>query len=73
MTDGEAAQVEVDALFALVTARYGARLDPQQLEGLHRAIEAIVDQARAVRAVRLVNTDEPTPAFRAHRRDEPAR
>ena len=73
MTDREAAQAEVEALFALVTARYGARLDAKQRDGLRSAIEAVVEQARAVRAVRLANTDEPAPAFRAYRRDEPAR
>lgn len=72
MTDGEAAKAEVEALFALVTARYGARLDAQQREGVRKAIESIVEQARAVRAVRLDNGDEPTPAFRAYRADEPA-
>jgi hypothetical protein len=70
MMDREAAQAEVDALFALVSARYGARLDSQQLDGVRKAIEAIVEQARAVRAVRLGNADEPTPPFRAHRGDE---
>ena len=73
MTDREAAKAEVEALFALVSARYGARLDAQQLEGVRKAIEGIVEQARAVRAVRLGNADEPTPAFRAYRADEPAR
>jgi hypothetical protein len=70
MTDREAAQAEVEALFALVSARYGARLDAQQLDGVRKAIEAIVEQARAVRAVRLGNADEPTPGFRAVRADE---
>ena len=70
MTDGQSAQAEVDALFALVRARYGARLDAAQLEGLRKAIEGIVEQARAVRAVRLENVDEPVPAFRAYRADE---
>ena len=70
MTDREAAPAEVDALFALVAARYGARLSAKQLDSLHKAIEAVVDQARAVRAVRLANADEPTPAFRAYRVDE---
>jgi hypothetical protein len=70
MTDGQSAQAEVDALFALVCARYGARLDAAQLEGLRKAIEGIVEQARAVRAVPLENVDEPTPAFRAYRADE---
>ena len=70
MTDREAAPAEVDALLALVTARYGARLNAAQLDGLRRAIEAVVDQARAVRAVRLGKADEPTPPFRAYRGDE---
>ena len=57
--DDETMAAEVAALFAIVKARYGARLDEAQLEGVRKAIEAIVEQARVVRAVRLGNADEP--------------
>jgi hypothetical protein len=69
----DSAAAEVAALFALVSARYGGRLDARQLEGVRKAIEAIVEQARAVRAVRLGNADEPYPTFRPYRADEAPR
>ena len=40
---------------------------------VRKAIEAIVEQARAVRAVRLGNADEPYPTFRPYRADEAPR
>jgi hypothetical protein len=67
------AAAEVAALFALVSARYGSRLDAAQLEGVRKAIEAIVEQARAVRAVRLNNADEPYQTLRPYRGDEAPR
>ena len=69
----DSAAAEVDALLALVSARYGSRLDVRQLEGVRKAIEGIVEQARAVRAVRLGNADEPYPTFRPYRADEAPR
>jgi hypothetical protein len=72
-TSPDSAAAEVAALFALVSARYGGRLDAPQLEGVRKAIEAIVDQARAVRAVRLGNGDEPYQTFRPYRADEAPR
>ena len=67
------AAAEEAALFALVTARYGSRLDARQLDGVRKAIEGIVEQARAVRAVRLGNGDEPYQTFRPYRADEAPR
>jgi len=77
MVDREAgndpAATEVEALFAVVRARYGARLDAEQLEGVRKGIEAAVEAARLVRAVRLVNSDEPYQSFRPYRADEAPR
>jgi hypothetical protein len=53
-----------------VSARYGARLDAAQLEGVRGGVEAIVDAARLVRAVRLGNADEPYQTFHPYRADE---
>jgi hypothetical protein len=69
----DSAALEVAALFALVSARYGSRLDAQQLEGVRKAIEGIVAQARAVRAVRLDNADEPYQTFQPYRAAETPR
>jgi len=60
---------EVDRLFALVRDRYGARLTEAQLDEVRRGIEAIVNGARALRAVRLENADEPMQPFSAFRAD----
>lgn len=55
----EPAANEVDLLFALVRERYGHRLTPEQLEAVRTGVAAIVDGARALRAVRLDNADGP--------------
>ena len=54
---------EVDRLFAMVAERYGARLTAAQLEDVRKGIEAIVTGARALRAVKLANSDEPMQPF----------
>ena len=50
---------EVDLLFALVRERYGPRLTPEELEAVRAGVSAIVEGARALRAVRLDNADGP--------------
>ena len=68
MSDPESAR-EVDTLLALVRERYGARLDADQLDDIRKSIEAIVGAARALRAVRLTNAEEPGQPFAAYRAD----
>ena len=68
MSDPESAR-EVDTLLALVRERYGARLGPAELDDIRKSIEAIVGAARALRAVRLTNADEPGQPFAAYRAD----
>ncbi len=68
MSDPESAR-ELDTLLALVRERYGARLGADQLEDIRKSIEAIVGAARALRAVRLTNADEPGQPFAAYRAD----
>ena len=60
---------EVDRLFALVAERYGARLTPAQLDDVRKGVEAVVTGARALRAVRLANADEPMQPFVPFRAD----
>jgi hypothetical protein len=60
---------EVDRLFAMVAERYGARLTPAQLEDVRKGIEAVVTGARALRAVKLENSDEPMQPFVPFRAD----
>ena len=61
---------EADALFALVRSRYGTRLTAEQLESVRRGVAALVEQAAALRAVRLSNADEPVQRFTPFRSDE---
>ena len=60
---------EVDALFALVRRRYGARLTEAELEGVRKGVQGIVEEARALRAMRLGNADEPFQPFTPFRDD----
>jgi hypothetical protein len=55
----DTARSEVDLLFALVRERYGSRLTPEELEHVRTGVAAIVEGARALRAVRLDNADGP--------------
>jgi len=62
-------QAEIDALFALVQRRYGSRLTPEELEGVRKGVQGVVEGARALRAVRLGNADEPFQPFATFRSD----
>ena len=67
MSEPEAVRAEVEAMLALVRERYGSRLSAEELAGVRTAIEAIVQAAHALRAVRLSNADEPGQPFAAYR------
>ena len=54
---------EAEALFALIRARYGERLNEAQLAELREQVASIVARARPLRAVRLKNSDEPAQPF----------
>jgi hypothetical protein len=69
MSEPETVRAEVDTLFALVRERYGGRLSPEELEAVRKGVEAIVQSARALRAVRLANADEPGQPFAPYRAD----
>jgi hypothetical protein len=62
---------ETDALFEIVRQRYAARLAPEQLDALRKIVGGQVEAARALRAVRLTNADEPFQRFAAYRADDP--
>ena len=54
---------EAEALFEIVRQRYGDRLTLAQLDDLRTIVAAQVEAARALRAVRLANADEPMQPF----------
>jgi hypothetical protein len=59
MSEPEAARSEVELLFSLVRDRYGSRLTPEEVEAVRAGVAAIVEAARALRAVHLDNADGP--------------
>ena len=61
---------EAEALVELLRVRYGDRLTATELEGLRRDVAAIVEQAAALRRVRLDNAAEPAQRFAPFRADE---
>ncbi len=61
--------IEVERRFALVRERYGDRLTPAQLDEVRKNVQGIVQTARALRAVRLENSDEPMQPFIPYRAD----
>jgi hypothetical protein len=54
---------EIEMLMALIEARYGSGLTPEQLDGVRKEVQGVVEAAVALRAVRLANSDEPCPPF----------
>ena len=58
---------EADALFEIVRQRYGARLTSEQLDEVRKIVRAQVEAARALRAMRLTNADEPMQSFAPYR------
>ena len=58
---------EVDALLALVRARYGGRLDDAQWREVEQAVLAVAAASRTLRSVRLQNADAPYPPFQPYR------
>lgn len=58
---------EADALFEIVRQRYGDRLTPEQRDEVRKIVQAQVEAARALRAMRLTNADEPMQPFAPYR------
>jgi hypothetical protein len=60
---------EVEARMALIRQRYGSRLSSEQLDQIRKAVEGIVEGARALRKVRLDGSVEPFQPFAPYRSD----
>lgn len=58
---------EADALFEIVRQRYGDRLAPSLMDEVRKIVQAQVEAARALRAMRLTNADEPMQPFVPYR------
>ena len=49
---------------AIIKARHGDRLTPQQLKEIKKAIEAQLEASKQLHSTPLENGDEPYPPFR---------
>jgi hypothetical protein len=65
--DEAAVTDEADILFALIRARYGARLDAEQLEELRKTVDALVRDVATLRTAAIPEDAEPAQAFVAFR------
>ena len=54
---------EAEILFALIRARYGARLDPTQLADLQKTVEGLVRDVATLRAAEIPDDAEPAQPF----------
>ena len=70
MSDSDTESREARVLFNMVRDRYGDRLDPEELEGVRKGVEAVVEAAEALRSVKLENSDEPFSVFKPYRKEE---
>ena len=59
MSESEAARSEAEILFLLLRERYGSRLTLEDLQAVRTGLEAIVEGAQSLRAVKLDNADGP--------------
>lgn len=67
MSDPTKQDPEADALFEIVRQRYGDRLTPSLMDEVRKIVQAQVEAARALRAIRLTNADEPVQPFAPYR------
>jgi hypothetical protein len=54
---------EAEILFALIRARFGARLDAAQLEDVKKTVEGLVRDVMALRATPMPDDAEPAQPF----------
>ena len=71
MTEAAKPDQEADALFEIVRRRYGDRLTRAEMDDLRTIVAGQVAAARALRAVRLTNADEPMQPFAPFRAAAP--
>ena len=61
---------ESEILFGMVRGRYGDRLNDDELEEVRKGVDALVEAAESLRAVKLENGDEPFSVFTPYRRED---
>jgi hypothetical protein len=55
---------EAEILLSLVETRYGDRVTPEELEEIRKGLDAILESAKAMHAIKLENGDEPYQFFK---------
>ena len=61
---------ESEILFGMVRGRYGDRLNDDELEEVRKGVDALVEAAESLRAVKLENSDEPFSVFTPYRGED---
>lgn len=61
---------ESEILFGMVRERYGDRLKDDELEEVRKGVDALVEAAESLRAVKLENGDEPFTTFAPYRGED---
>ena len=59
MSESDAARSETEILFLLLRERYASRLTLEDLQAVRAGLDAIVQGAESLRAIRLENADGP--------------
>jgi len=62
--------IEKKALYELVRGLYRERLSERELEEVKVGVDNVVENAHALRAVKLSSRDEPSTLFKPHRRGD---
>lgn len=66
-TPAPAPDDELEALWAMIRTRHGARLGAAELADLRQSVEGLVTLVRTLRAVPLANADAPLEILVPHR------
>ena len=70
MSDEKPMENEADHLFNMVKGQCGDRLSPAELEEVRKMVESNLEAARALRAIKLDQRDEPFLVFTPYREEE---
>jgi hypothetical protein len=57
---------ETEILFTLIKTRFGDQVTLEELEEMRKGLTAILDAAKAMRAIKLENGDEPYQFFKPY-------
>ena len=70
MSEANAREDRSAELFNVVQKRYGHFLTSEELEEVRKGVERVVQEAEALRSVKLSGEDEPLSLFRPYRAED---